>query len=76
MHDAITLEDRGVPCALICTDTFVHTANVMAENLGQAGYPYAVIGHPIGRLETEHLAERIDQAIPEVLNLLQKDIQR
>lgn len=73
MHDAITLEDRGIPCTLICTDTFGHTADVMAENLGVAGYPYAVIDHPIGRLEPERLAERIDQATSAVLRLLKED---
>ena len=74
MHDAITLEDRGIPCALICTDTFVHTADVMAENLGVAGYPYATIDHPIGRLEPAHLAERIDQAGMQIMKLLKDAI--
>ena len=73
MHDAITLEDLGIPCALICTDTFAHTADVMAENLGAAGYPYAVIDHPIGRLKPERLTERIDQAAAAVFRLLRED---
>ena len=74
MHDAITLENRGIPCALICTNTFTHTADVMAANLGMAGYPYAVVDHPIGRLEPNHLVERMDQALPAVIELLRKDI--
>ena len=74
MHDALTLEDRGVPCALICTDTFVHTANIMAENLGARGYPYAVVEHPIGRLDADHLADRIELAVPDCMKLLKEDI--
>ncbi|MBT5872105.1 MAG: hypothetical protein HOH43_01700 [Candidatus Latescibacteria bacterium] len=75
MHDAITLEDRGIPCALICTDTFIRTADVTAESLGVKGYPYALVKHPIGRLEPDHLSERIDQAVDEVVRLLRDDLE-
>ena len=74
MHDAVTLEDQGIPCALICTDTFIRTADVMAENLGVKGYPYAVIDHPIGRLEADGVAERIEQAVSDCMRLLKEDI--
>ncbi len=42
----------------------------MAETLGVPGYPYAVVSHPIGRLEPERLSERIEQAIGDVSKLL------
>ncbi len=70
MHDALTLESRKIPCALICTGAFVHTAEVMAENMGLASYPFVVIDHPIGRLGPERLAERVAQALPGVKKLL------
>ncbi len=70
MHDAITLESRKIPCALICTGAFVHTAEVMADNMGLANYPFAVIDHPIGRLGPDRLAERVAQALPGVKKLL------
>lgn len=74
MHDALTLEDRDIPCALICTDTFVHTADIMAENLGARGYPYAVVEHPIGRLEADRLTDRIEEAVSDCVKLLMEDI--
>ena len=70
MHDALTLESRKIPCALICTGAFVHTAEVMAENMGLANYSFAVIDHPIGRLGPQRLAERVVQALPDVRKLL------
>ena len=48
----------------------MHTAEVMAENMGLANYPFAVIDHPIGRLSPDRLAERVAQALPEVRKLL------
>ena len=74
MHDALTLEHRGIPCALICTDTFVNTADIMAENLGVKGYPYAVVEHPIGRLDSDRLTDRIEQAVSDCMKLLKEDI--
>ena len=52
----------------------MHTADVMAATLGVAGDPYATINHPIGRLEPAHLTERMDQAVPAVIDLLLKEI--
>jgi len=70
MHDALTLEQKGIPCALICTEPFVHTARVMAEQIGLQDYPMIVIDHPIGRLSDPDLQSRITQAIPDVLRIL------
>ena len=70
MHDAITLELRGIPCALICTEGFVHTAQVMAANMGLPDYPYAVVDHPIGRLHGDRLLERVQQAVEPCYRLL------
>jgi len=70
MHDALTLEQKGMPCALICTEPFVHTARVMAEQIGLKDYPMIIIDHPIGRLSDPDLQSRINQAIPDVLRIL------
>ena len=70
MHDALTLEQKGIPCALICTEPFVHTALVMAEQIGLKDYPMIIIDHPIGRLNEQDLQARINQAIPNVLRRL------
>ena len=74
MHDAITLESRNIPCALVCTGAFVHTAQVMAQNLSLPEYAFAVIDHPIGRLGPERIDERVKQSLPGVRKLLSQAI--
>ena len=70
MHDAITLEKKGVPAAVICTEPFVSSANAMAKLGGIPDYPYVVVPHPLGSLSTEALRQRAIQAAPEVLQIL------
>ena len=70
MHDALMLEHLGLPAALLCTSNFTHTARVMAEQLGNGGYPIVEIDHPIGRLDGKALAAQIDQALDKVIEQL------
>ncbi|MBI4233637.1 MAG: hypothetical protein HY686_04265 [Chloroflexi bacterium] len=70
MHDGITLEKRGIPTAVICTEPFISSAKAMAQLGGIPDYPYAVVQHPIGSLTPEGLRERARQALPQVLELL------
>ena len=70
MHDALMLEHLGLPAALLCTSNFTHTARVMAQQLGNGGYPIVEIDHPIGRLDGKALAARIDQALDKVIEQL------
>lgn len=70
MHDAISLEKKGVPAAVICTEPFVSSANAMAKLGGISDYPYVVVPHPLGSLTTEALRQRAVQAAPEVLRIL------
>ena len=70
MHDAVSLEKKGVPAAVICTEPFVSSANAMAKLGGIADYPYVVVPHPLGSLSTEALRQRAIQAAPEVLQIL------
>ncbi|MCY3772063.1 MAG: hypothetical protein OXG98_08590 [Gemmatimonadetes bacterium] len=70
MHDALTLENHGLPSALLCTSSFAHTARVMAEQLGQGDYPIIEIEHPIGRLDGDGITERVEQALGRAADLL------
>ena len=70
MHDAISLEKKGVPAAVICTEPFVSSANAMAKLGGIPDYPYVVVPHPLGSLTTDALRQRAIQAAPEVLRIL------
>ncbi len=70
MHDSLMLEHLGLPAALLCTSNFLHTARVMAEQLGNGDYPIIEIDHPIGRLDENGLSARVDQATDKVVELL------
>ena len=45
MHDAVGLEERGVPTAVIVTDAFLHEADVQRAALGAEGLEAVVITH-------------------------------
>jgi hypothetical protein len=52
--DAIQLEKKGIPAAVICTDAFDQSALSVAESQGIPWYPYAIVDHPISsRTERE-----------------------
>jgi hypothetical protein len=70
VHDGITLEQKGVPTAVICTSPFVTSAHAMNKLKGVPDYPFAVVEHPIGSLTPEGVRERARAALPQVLQLL------
>lgn len=65
------MEKRGVPAASIITSAFIQTAKATAKVDGNPSYPFAVVQHPIGRLPDEVLRERVDAAIPQIVQILQ-----
>jgi len=71
MHDAIELEARGVPTAVIVTSEFVREARVQREALGMAGLVPVVIEHPLSSLTEEQIRERAAAALPQVLAVWQ-----
>ena len=70
MHDSITLEQRGIPSAYICTDLFEPTVKAMAEAQGLATYPYAAVQHPIGRATDAELRAKAESVVGRVYELL------
>lgn len=67
MHDAIELEARGVPVAVIVTTEFVREARVQREALGMTGIVPVVIAHPLSSLSDEEIRARAAAAVPQVL---------
>ena len=59
-----------MPTAVICTESFISSANAMAELGGIPGFPYVVLPHPLGSLTLEELRDRAAQAAPGVLSIL------
>ena len=71
MHDAIELEARGVPTAVIVTSEFVREAKVQREALGMAGVVPVVIAHPLSSLTDEEIRARVAAALPQVIAVWQ-----
>jgi hypothetical protein len=66
MHDAVMLESRGRPAAVIVTSEFVLEAETQRNALGMTGLEPVVIAHPLSSLTDAEIAERIDQALPQI----------
>jgi hypothetical protein len=71
MHDAIELEARGVPTAVIVTSEFVREARVQREALGMAGVVPVVIAHPLSSLTDDQIQARAAAALPQLLAVWQ-----
>lgn len=63
MHDAVALEGRGIPTAVIVTDAFVHEAELQCAALGAEHLEPVVIRHPLSTLTDEEIAERASETI-------------
>ena len=70
MHDGIELEIRGIPAAVVCTQPFENMGRSTARIRGLPQYPFAVMGHPVGRLDGSGLEERVAESIAPVQALL------
>ncbi len=64
------MERRGVPAAVICTEPFRLTVEMVSKVRGMEGYPVAYIPHPVGSLSEDQIRERARQVAPEVNRLL------
>ncbi len=65
------IERRGKVAAVICTDQFGSSARMTAQTFGMAGYPFAEVLHPIGRVTDQELDQRAQVALPQVLAILE-----
>jgi hypothetical protein len=70
VHDAIEIEQHGIPCVAVGTTPFVATMAETTRVCGVPGHRFAVIGHPIGSLGEEELQARADEAVEQVLAIL------
>ncbi len=70
MHDAITLEKRGIPSVVVISEAFVQNAKAIAKLSGIPDYPFIVVPHPVSSLDAEGLEELVKRFFPQVLELL------
>lgn len=69
MADAITLERRGIPAALIAIDRLVNTTGrAMARAQGVPDYPFAVIPSEFAAMDTVTSDEEIDKMAKSVVD--------
>ena len=66
MHDTVALEAKGCPTAAIVTREFVLEAETQRDALGMTGLSPVVIAHPLSSLTDEEIAQRIEQALPQI----------
>jgi hypothetical protein len=57
MHDAMALENRGIPTVVICTAPFLDSALIHARTFGRSNFQPAIIPHPLGAVEPERVSE-------------------
>lgn len=70
MHDAVLLEARGVPAALVVTEPFVDVAARFAPTVGAPGYPSAAVPHPISSVDDDDLRKYASAVADKVATLL------
>jgi hypothetical protein len=66
MHDAVMLESRGCPTAVILTAEFVLEGKTQRDALGMSALEPVVITHPLSSLTDQEIGNRIEQALPQV----------
>ncbi len=66
MHDAVTLESKGLPTAVIVTSEFTLEAVTQRDALGMTGLDAVVIQHPLSSLTAAEIGERIASAVPQI----------
>ena len=72
MHDAVSLETRGLPTAVIVTTEFVREAEVQRAALGMNGLEPVVIAHPLSTLTSEEIDGRVSEALSQVKRVWQQ----
>ncbi|HET6316171.1 MAG TPA: hypothetical protein VFG86_06920 [Chloroflexota bacterium] len=70
MADGTMFERKGIQTAAVLTDTFLKPGDAMARVQGFLNYRYAVIPHPISRLNEQQVREHAAKALPQVLKIL------
>lgn len=70
MHDAIELEQRGVPTVAIHTSVFMNSAVAHAKAYGRPDFESLAVQHPISGHPPEAVRQKVDLIIPDVVRVL------
>ena len=67
VHDAVRLERRGIPTAVVGTEPFIDEALEQARVLGMPDLRIVTVAHPVQLLTQEQVGELADRALAEVV---------
>jgi hypothetical protein len=67
VHDAVRLERRGIPTAVVGTEPFIDEAIEQARVLGMPDLRIVTVPHPVQLLTREQVEELADRALDEVI---------
>jgi hypothetical protein len=70
VHDAVELEKRGVPAAVIITQAFRKAADFQFRGRGMAGHGYIELPHPVSNLNLEQVRQLALSRVDEVARQL------
>jgi hypothetical protein len=63
VHDAVRLEQRGIPSAVVGTEPFLDEALEQARVLGMPDYRVVLVAHPVQLLTGDELRTLADGAL-------------
>jgi hypothetical protein len=70
MINTIQLERRGIPAMLISTPPFTGVCTAMRELGGMPDIEWAVVSHPVGSATDAELAEKADETVKQLHQIL------
>jgi len=70
VHDAMALENRGIPTIVICTDPFLNSAYRHAQVFGRKGFQPLGIPHPLGGITPEAVSARAAELHQQIIAAL------
>ena len=70
MHDAIELEQRGVPTVAIHTTVFMNSADAHAKAYGRPDFESIAIRHPVSGRPTAEIEQKTDDIVLDIVRVL------
>jgi len=67
LHDAVRLENLGIPAVAVATTEFMTPARVQAGSLGRPGFDAIYVPHPIPDPTPEQITARADRLAEEIV---------
>ncbi|MFI5339697.1 MAG: hypothetical protein ACHQ7N_07655 [Candidatus Methylomirabilales bacterium] len=74
MHDAVALETRGIPVALVITSEFTQAAEFQRRALGMDALAPVIITHPLSSLTAEEIEGRAQEVLAQAVKVWRGEI--